>query len=277
VTELGRGALLDRLRALTEPATAPMVMGWCTLGSAFAAETVGRSGADVVCLDVEHGLTGWDGALVSVLTLSAARIPLLVRVGSHEPGEMMKALDAGADGVIVPHVEQASEAAAAVDACRYPPRGRRSWGPTRTSLLSSADIDEVNDRVVMIPMLESAAAVGEAAAIAAVDGVAALLVGSNDLALDLTTPGRSRATARGSAELRDLLAAVAVAATNAGVPAAAPAGTADEAAFLLDAGFRLVVLPSDAALLRDAVGREAARLRGHPGDERCSFLPANRY
>jgi 4-hydroxy-2-oxoheptanedioate aldolase len=257
-----------RLHALAhDEDSVPLLMGWCTLGNTFAAETVGRSGADLVCLDVEHGLTGWDSALLTVMTLSAGRIPVVVRVRSHAPSDMMRALDAGADGIVVPHIENASEAERAVDACQYPPRGHRSWGPTRTSLLNAADTDEVNEHVGLIAMVESAAAVDNAVEIATSQHVDAVLVGSNDLSLDMTTAERNRSAARTSADFRDLLAAVASACKRAGIPAAAPAASPAEAAMLLELGYQILVLPSDAALLRDAVRREAVQLRPGQGSE----------
>lgn len=251
------GGFAERLRRLAQsPNVDPMFMGWCTLGSTFAAETVGRSGADVVCLDAEHGLMGWDAALATVMTLSAGQIPVVVRVSSHEPAEMMKALDAGANGVVVPHVENAQEAAHAADACRYPPQGHRSWGPTRASLLSSLTTNEVNDQIACIAMVESVEAIRNATEIAATRNINGVLVGSNDLCLDMATTERSRNAVRRSSEFRDLLAQVVTACREAGIPAAAPAGSFDEAEMLVELGYKLIVLPSDAALLRAAVQRE---------------------
>lgn len=252
-------------------------MGWCTLGNAFAAETVGRSGADLVCLDVEHGLLGWDSALHTVMTLSAGRIPVVVRVGSHEPPQMMRALDAGADGIIVPHVENAADAARAVDACQYPPRGHRSWGPTRASLLGAADTNEVNEQVLCVAMVETVSAVGNVAEIAGTRNIDAVLVGSNDLGLDMATATRTRVESRASSDFRDLLTEVAAACNKAGIPAAAPAGGPDEAARLVELGYRIVVLPSDAALLRDAVRRESALLRPANPTDHPPFPSADRY
>ena len=263
----GPPSLAARLHLLaTDPAQPVATMGWCTLGSSFAAETVGRSGVDLVCLDLEHGLSGWDGTLPTVVALSAGRIPVVVRVSSHEPIGMMKALDAGADGVVVPHVQDAGDAAAAVAACLYPPAGRRSWGPTRTSLLSDDDTEQVNERVVCLAMVESVEAVANAAAIASTAGLAGILVGSNDLSLDLSSAERSRTSARTSQDFRDLLATVVSACGEAGVVCAAPAGTKEEADLLRELGVHLIVLPSDAALLRDAVRREVAGLRGGETD-----------
>jgi 4-hydroxy-2-oxoheptanedioate aldolase len=246
-------------------------MGWCTLGSALAAETVGRSGVDIVCIDLEHGLWGWDAALPSVLTLSAAGLPVLVRVASHEPIGMMKALDAGADGVIVPHIETQGDAAAAVAACRYPPLGGRSWGPTRTSLLSEDDTNQVNARLVCLAMLESVEAISNVTEIATTAGLGGILVGSNDLTLDMSSASLSRSSARASQDFRDLLAAVAQACRDAGIVWAAPAGTSAEAELLRELGVDVLVLPSDVALLRGAVRKEVADVHGWES-EALSFV-----
>lgn len=241
------GGLLDR---------APLACGWCTLGSAFAAEILARSGADVVCVDVEHGLLGWDGALSVVTTLSAARFPVLVRVPSDEPIGIMKALDAGAVGVVVPHVESAEQAAAAASACRYPPEGRRSWGPTRAALLSSGDTFAANRAVACIAMVETVAAIERVAEIARTPGIDGVIVGSNDLALDLLAVGGSVDAVKDSPEFGRRLAAVASACSDAGILAGAPILPSLDATRLHELGFGLIIAASDAALLRGAAERE---------------------
>ena len=235
-----------------------LLCAWCTLGSAFAAEIVARSGADIVCIDVEHGLLGWDGALPAVVTLSAAQVPLVVRVPSHDPVTIMKALDAGAGGVIVPHVESADQAAAAASACRYPPEGRRSWGPTRASLLSPGDTFTANRAVACIAMVETDAAIARADEIAQTPGIDAVIVGSNDLALDLLDADGSVAAVKESAEFERRLESVASACREAGVVAGAPILPSVSADRLRDLGFDLLIGASDAALLRDAAEREFA-------------------
>jgi 4-hydroxy-2-oxoheptanedioate aldolase len=248
------GALLDRV---------PLACAWCTLGSAFAGEIVARCGADVVCVDVEHGLLGWDGALPTVTTLSAAGVPVLVRVPSHEPVGIMKALDAGATGVVVPHVDSAVQAAAAASACRYPPEGRRSWGPTRAALLSSGDTFASNQAVACIAMVETDAAIEGVADIAATPGVDGVIVGSNDLALDLLAAGGSVAEVKESPEFEERLAAVASACRDAGILAGAPILPSLDTARLHQLGFGLIIGASDAALLRGAAEREFAAMRGN--------------
>lgn len=250
--------LAARLREAASSDDAPLRCGWCTLGSAFAAEVVGRSGADVVCVDVEHGLLDWHGALPIVMTLSAAAIPVLVRVPSHEPVAIMKALDAGADGVVVPHVESAEQAAATASACHYPPRGRRSWGPTRASLLSRGDAAAAGEGITCIAMVETAAAIDRVDEIAAAPGVDGVLVGSNDLALDLLTEGTSVGAVKESDAFAELLARAATACRRAGVVAGAPVQPSFSVDRLHELGFQLVVGTSDAALLRQAAELEFA-------------------
>ena len=250
--------LAARLRHAAADADALLRCGWCTLGSAFAAEVVGRSGADVVCVDVEHGLLDWDGALPVVIALSAGAIPVVVRVPSHEPAAIMKALDAGAAGVVVPHVESAEEAAAIASACRYPPEGRRSWGPTRASLLSSGDTAAANREVVCIAMVETVAAIDRIEEIATSPGIDAVLVGSNDLALDLLHEGGSVTSVKDSGEFEQLLARAADACRRAGVVAGAPVQPSYSVGRLRELDFRLVVGASDAALLRQAARLEFA-------------------
>jgi len=240
---------------------APVACAWCTLGSAFAAEIVARSGADLVCVDVEHGLLGWDGALPTVTTLSAAGVPVLVRVPSHEPVGIMKALDAGATGVVVPHVGSATQAAAAASACRYPPEGRRSWGPTRAALLSSGDTFAANRAVACIAMVETDSAIERIGEIATTPGVDGVIVGSNDLALDLLVAGGTVAEVKESPEFEERLSAVASACRDAGILAGAPILPSLDAPRLRQLGFDLIIGASDAALLRGAAERDLAGIR----------------
>lgn len=233
-----------------------LAMGWCTLGSAFAGEIVAHGGADIVCLDLEHGLMGWDGCIEAIMVLSRSPVPTVVRVSENRGAEIAKALDGGASGVVVPHVDTPGEAASAVSATRYPAEGHRSWGPTRASLLDPADPVTVNERVACIVMLETAAAIGNCADIARVPGVDALLVGSNDLCLALAGQGRSAAEVRHDPSFTEMLSAVAAAGRSAGIAVAAPAGSTREAETLCALGFDVIVLPSDVALLRRAVQLE---------------------
>ena len=114
--------------------TEATIGGWCSIPSPFSAEMMGRSGFDWVCIDTQHGVIGYDQMMPMLQALSITATPAFVRVPWNQPDHIMKALDAGAQGVIVPMVSTEEDAKAAVAAAKYPPVGMRSWGPIRAAL-----------------------------------------------------------------------------------------------------------------------------------------------
>lgn len=149
--------------------------------SPLIAEIMAASGVDFVVVDLQHGEpTAADlPGLLRAIELGGARA--LVRVPWCEPSAIMRALDAGADGVIVPMVEDADQAGVAARATRYP---GRSYGPTRRA----RTVDEANATVRCYPMIETPRALDNLDAIAAVEGVDGLFVGPVDLGLGLGIP-----------------------------------------------------------------------------------------
>src|SRR5437763_12302696 len=132
--------------------------GWCTIPSPWAAEVMARAGFDYVTVDMQHGLIGYSDMVTMVQAIHAAATTAIVRVPWNQPDHIMRALDAGAQGVIVPMVNSAEEARAAVGACRYPPDGYRSWGPIRASLgVPDYTAGTANRSVVVAIMIETAA------------------------------------------------------------------------------------------------------------------------
>ena len=108
---------------------------WAGIPSSITAELAGVAGYDYVCVDLQHGLST-EATLVSMFQAAQAggAVPL-ARLAWNEPWLIMRALDLGAAGVILPLIDNAVEAARAVDACRYPPLGKRSYGPVRAELV----------------------------------------------------------------------------------------------------------------------------------------------
>jgi 4-hydroxy-2-oxoheptanedioate aldolase len=112
-----------------------------------------------------------------------------VRVPWNEPGIIMKSLDAGAYGVIIPMINSRADAEAAVAACRYAPRGVRSYGPVRAALYAGRDyFAHADDEVLCIAMVETAEAVGNLDDILSVPGVDAVYIGPSDLSVSLGLP-----------------------------------------------------------------------------------------
>jgi 4-hydroxy-2-oxoheptanedioate aldolase len=170
----------------------PALGGWLTVPSSFSAEVMAHAGFDWLCVDVQHGVIGYQVAVTMLQAISTTETVPFVRVPWNEPGTIMKALDAGAYGVVVPIVNTAAEAAAAVAACRYPPRGIRSHGPIRAALYGGRDyITRGNDEVLCIVQVETQESVDNLDEILSVPGVDATYIGPADLSLSLGLPPAS--------------------------------------------------------------------------------------
>src|SRR5918992_345048 len=164
--------------------TEATIGGWCAIPSPFSAEIMGRSGFDWVCIDTQHGVIGYDQMVPMLQALAITATPAFVRVPWNQPDHIMKALDAGAQGVIVPMVSTEEDARAAVGAAKYPPMGMRSWGPIRAALdVPDYSPETANRRTIVATMIETPGGVENLEAILKVPGVDAVYVGPSDLAL----------------------------------------------------------------------------------------------
>ena len=169
----------------------------------------------------------------------------------------MHLLDAGAYGVVCPMVSTRTHAEELVAACRYPPKGTRSFGPARGKLYGGPDyFDAANDEIFAIPMIETAEALANIDDILAVPGIDMIYIGPNDLALDLgEKPG---------AELHDSATSKAIIhildrAKSAKVPTGIFCGDGDLSKRRLKEGFDLVTPGNDFNTLMAAMQREIAK------------------
>ncbi|WP_433871601.1 HpcH/HpaI aldolase family protein [Saccharopolyspora sp. CA-218241] len=238
----------------------PTIGGWCSLPSAFSAELMGRSGFDWVCVDTQHGLIGYDQLVPMLQALAATGTPALVRVPWNQPDHIMKALDAGAQGIIVPMVNDAEDARRAVRAAKYPPLGTRSWGPIRAALdvpdYSPARGDE---RTVLAAMIETPDGVANRDAILATPGIDACYVGPSDLALGHGMTPTLDVVDGAHAEL---VGAILESCREHGVLPGIHCDGVEGARRWREAGFRMTTLASDAALVRRTATEWVDRLRG---------------
>lgn len=153
------------------------------------------AGYDWLFIDLEHGATSTETAYqISVAALDAGIAPL-VRVPHGELAMGTRLLDGGALGVVIPHVDSADVARAMVNAFKFAPLGRRSIGGGYPQFGFAATpakevVSELNDATLVIAMIETPEAVANAAAIAAVPGIDVLLMGTNDLCLEMGLPGQ---------------------------------------------------------------------------------------
>jgi 4-hydroxy-2-oxoheptanedioate aldolase len=161
----------------------PLIGAWLQTPNPLTAEAVAHLDFDWIGIDTQHGPIGYETMLSMLQAVSITGTPAVVRVSGNIPGEIGRALDSGAQGIIVPLIETAEEAARAADACRYPPRGHRSWGAIRPALEHPAYSPELgDDQAVCFAMVETAAGVDQIDDIVAVEGVDVVYVGPSDLA-----------------------------------------------------------------------------------------------
>lgn len=174
---------------------------WLATSDPAAAEPLAGTGYDYICLDLQHGLIDYSDVVPILTSLGSSSSIPLARAPWNEPGIIGKLLDAGSMGVIVPMVNSPAEAEQAVSACRYAPRGSRSWGPTRAafalrgSAAAAADRggyhEGANREIACIPMIETKAAVDDLEAILDVGGIDAVYVGPADLSISYGLPPAS--------------------------------------------------------------------------------------
>lgn len=159
---------------------------WLSIPSSFSAEVMAHQGYDWLCIDMQHGVIDYQIAVTMLQAISLTDTMPFVRVPWNEQGIIGKVLDAGAYGVIVPMVNSAEEARAAVASCRYAPDGQRSYGPIRASYYGGADYaSHANEEIACIPMIETTAAIAQLDAILSVAGIDAVYVGPADLSLTM--------------------------------------------------------------------------------------------
>ena len=232
-----------------------VVNGWLSIASAYAAEGVGHSGVHAVTVDLQHGMLGFSDALSMMQAISATPATPMVRVPYLNPAQIMHLLDAGAYGVICPMISTPEQAKTLVDACRYPPVGNRSFGPSRGLLYGGADyVAQANETVMAIPMIETAEAVDRIEEILDVEGVDMVYMGPNDLAFALDGHvGHPRP--KSEAALLHVLAA----ATKRGIPVGIFCSSGEEARTRVEQGFNLVTPGNDFAHLTRSM-REAVRI-----------------
>ncbi|GAA4165086.1 HpcH/HpaI aldolase/citrate lyase family protein [Phytohabitans flavus] len=229
---------------------------WIKLPVVESVEIMALAGFDFVVVDLEHGALDLTDVSRLVAVAAAHGLTPLVRVPDHSTTTIQRVLDAGAQGVLVPHVDTPAQAEAVVRAMRFPPRGHRGAGGTgragQWGLLPRDEYIRHGDTAVLcVPQLESAEAIAAAPAILAVDGVDAVFVGSADLALSLGDPGRVPAL------VDEALAAGAAA----GKPCGLATITPEQAAGAVRRGARFLLVGNDAGMLARTASGVAGAVR----------------
>jgi 4-hydroxy-2-oxoheptanedioate aldolase len=234
---------------------------WSVIDSPVSTEWLAHVGWDYIALDLQHGLIGYSGMVAGLTAIDAAAGPVgLVRVEANAPTPIGRALDAGAAGVIVPLVDTAADAAAAVASATYPPRGIRSYGPMRSQLRIGPVPAEADRDTVVLVMIETPQGLANVEEICAVDGLDGVYVGPSDLRL--AVGGAHPQDPAVHDEFEAALTRVREAAASAGIAAGIHTSDGAIAAQRLAEGFTLATVASDLTHLRQA---SAAHLKAATG------------
>jgi len=234
---------------------------WLHLCSPIAAEVLALAGYDAMVIDHEHGFGDLGGAVQIMQAMSATPASPILRVPWNDPVVLKRVLDIGPEGVMIPSVNSAAEARAAVAACLYPPDGIRgaAYGLVRASdygMAAQDYLEGLQDDLLVICQIETPEAVDAIPEIAAVDGVDMLFIGPIDLSGSIGKLGQF-----GDSEVVALREraedAIKAAGKLLGGLAVPNLGIVDMAS----RGYDFITAASDIALLRDAALAQLAEMR----------------
>lgn len=220
---------------------------WVTLESATITEMAVAMGLDWVVIDAEHGHLDWREINEHLRAALRSDTVALVRLVERSTSLTKRALDIGADGVVIPWMETAEEMRAAVEDCRYPPEGRRGIGGERATVWGQCFAEhttEANENVLIVPIIESVRAVKNIAEMCKVEGVDVFFFGPADFSASAGFRGQweGPGIAEQILELKDTIRA-------AGKQCGLLATSIENLHERLEQGFRMPGLGADTGLL----------------------------
>ena len=162
------------------------INGWIEIPSSYSAEAMAHQGRDSLTIDLQHGAISQSDILQIFQAISTTEVVPMARLNWNEPDQIMKVLDYGAYGVICPMVSNRNQAEKFVQACMYPPKGYRSFGPTRGFMYGGNDyVDHANDEILKIAMIETKEALNELDKIMKTPDLDGVYIGPSDLSLSI--------------------------------------------------------------------------------------------
>ena len=236
-----------------------VVNGWLAIPNSFSAETMAHQGWDSLTIDLQHGVIDYAAMVPMLQAISTTNTVPVVRVPWLEPGILMKALDAGAYGVICPMVNTREDAQNLVAWTHYAPRGTRSFGPVRALLYGGADYAQhANETIVTFAMIETAKALDNLDAILSVEGLDAVYIGPSDLSLSLgCAPTMDDLDPKAAEAVDHILERAKAHGVVAGIHNAAP----EAALKRIAKGFQFVTVSSDARLMAAGAQQVMTKMR----------------
>ena len=239
-----------------------VLSAWVTVNEPVVAEWLAREAFDAVTLDLQHGAIDFAGATRSILSVALAGKPTIVRMPVEEFALASQLLDAGASGILAPMINSGDDARRFVDFVKFPPLGRRSWGPRAALPLSGLDatpyLNAANGMTQAIAMIETRAALDALDDILGVAGIDGVFVGPSDLSIALSQG--VKVEPRGAALIIEARRVVERAKAH-GKYAAMFCFDGADARAMLALGYRLCTIASDHSLMCAAAQAELAAAR----------------
>lgn len=237
----------------------PVLNGWLHIPSMWSAELMAHQGWDSLVVDMQHGMMSMESAIQMLQAISITDTVPMARVNWNTPGDIMRLLDAGAYGIICPMIDTRKQCEAFVGACRYPPLGYRSLGPTRARVYGGADYaDHANDTVVTFAMIETQEAYDNRDEIMSVEGLDGVFVGIGDLRLSMTGNAGFDSS---DTTISDALDAILASAREHNIKAGLFTVDTDFALEMVKRGYDFVTVMTDSMLLSKASTEVVATMR----------------
>jgi 4-hydroxy-2-oxoheptanedioate aldolase len=220
----------------------PAIGALLSTNSPLLAEAISHLGFDWLVVDLQHSETNLAQIQPMLTAVSTTSVMPLVRVAGNDSILIQRVLDLGAYGVLVPMVNTVAEAEAAVRAAKYPPRGRRSWGPIRGSIYAGSDyFQHANEELIVMAMLETEEGVRNTREILSVDGIDGCFIGPNDLGVSYGYPPESGVSPEVDKVIQTVLDACHATGTVGGIQTYGP----ESAIQRVEQGFRFVGMGTD--------------------------------
>ena len=242
------------------------VNGWLQIPNSFTAELMASQNWDSLTLDMQHGMIDYNSAVGMLQAISTTEVVPMARVNWNEPGQIMKILDAGCYGIICPMVSNRKEAENFVQACQYPPKGYRSFGPIRASIYGGSDYAlNANEEILKLAMIETKEALEKLDEILDTPNLDGIYIGPADLSLavgeepSFDKPEDTKA-------YKEILR-VLEAAKKRKLIAGLHNGTPEYAQKMLDKGFNLVTVGSDSRYITSGAKTDLEKLKGIKGSK----------
>ena len=239
----------------------PIINSWLAVPSSFSAEVMANQGWDSLTIDMQHGLIDYPNAVNMLQAISTTETTPMARVNWNEPGQIMKILDAGCYGIICPMVSNRKEAEKFVQACLYPPKGYRSFGPIRASIYGGSDYAKNADQEILkLAMIETKESLEKLDEILDTPNLDGIYIGPADLSLALgEEPGFDKPE---STKAYQEILRILESAKKRNLLAGLHNGSAEYAQKMIEKGFNLVTVGSDSRYISSGAKSDIEILKG---------------